>query len=196
MTVFETVRRNLEANGFAVSCFATKEEACDYLDQKLDGKTVGHGGSMTLQELGLFDRLESHTTLLRHKPGIAPEGAATTQVYLSSVNGLAETGEIINIDGNCNRVSSTMYGHDELYLVVGCNKLAPDYDAALWRARNIAAPKNAQRLGIKTPCAVNGDRCYDCKSPARICRALTVLWRKPRGLQHAEVVLVNESLGF
>ena len=198
MTKFDTVRKNLEANGFAVTCFATKEEACDYLNQKLDGRTIGFGGSITLKEMGLYDTLSTHNETHWHwvdGPTECP-AAATAQVYFSSVNGLAETGEIVNIDGNCNRISATMYGHDELYLVVGKNKLAGDYDAALWRARNVAAPKNAQRMSCKTPCAVNGDKCYDCKSPARICRALTVLWRKPKGLQHAEVVLIDEELGY
>ena len=78
---------------------------------------------------------------------------------------------------------------------MGRNKLAPDYDAALWRARNIAGPKNAQRLQKKTPCAVKGDKCYDCKSPERICSALVVYWRKPSSMDF-EVVLVDEDLGF
>lgn len=194
MTKFDTVRKNLEANGFAVSCFATKEEACDYLAEKLAGKTVGHGGSMTLVEMGLPDRLAECTTLYRHGPGL--EEPLSTQAYLCSVNGLAETGEIINIDGAGNRVSATMFGREELYLVVGKNKLAPDYDAALWRARNIAAPKNAKRLNRKTPCAVNADKCYNCSSPERICRAFTVLWKKPFGLKSAEVVLIDEDLGY
>lgn len=196
MADFETLRKNLEENGFEVSCFATAAEACDYLDKKLDGKTVGHGGSVSLQEMGLLDRLESHAVLYRHQPGNIPAGAATAQAYLCSVNGLAETGEIINIDATCNRVSSEMYGHEELYLVVGKNKIAPDYDAALWRARNIAAPLNAKRLGRKTPCAVRGDKCYNCNSPERICRALTVLWKKPFGIKRAEVVLVDQDLGY
>jgi hypothetical protein len=192
----ETLRKNLEQNGFAVSHFATAAEAADYLDRKLDGKTVGHGGSMTLEELGLLDRLESHATVYRHKPGSIPQESATAQAYICSVNGLAETGEIVNIDGTCNRVSSMLYGHQELYLVVGSNKLAADYDAALWRSRNISAPLNAKRLGRKTPCAVKGDRCYNCNSPERICKGLTVLWRKPGGIGYAEVVLVDQELGY
>jgi hypothetical protein len=192
----ETLRKNLEQNGFAVSHFATAAEAADYLDKKLDGKTVGHGGSMTLEEMGLLDRLESHATVYRHRPGIIPQEAATAQAYLCSVNGLAETGEIVNIDGTCNRVSSIMYGHEELYFVVGSNKLAADYDAALWRARNIASPLNAKRLGRKTPCAAKGDRCYNCNSPERICRGLSVLWKKPGGIGYAEVVLVDQELGY
>jgi len=80
-------------------------------------------------------------------------------------------------------------------LVVGKNKLAENYDKALWRARNIAAPKNAQRLGAATPCAAKGDRCYDCKSPGRICKGLVVLWEKP-GKSDIEVVLIDQELGF
>lgn len=196
MADFETLRKNLERNGFQVSYFDTAEEACAYLDQKLDGKTVGHGGSVTLQEMGLLDRLERHAVVYRHQPQNIPAGAAAAQAYLCSVNGLAETGEIINIDGTGNRVASTMFGHEELYLVVGVNKIAPDYDSALWRARNIAAPLNARRLERKTPCAVKGDRCYNCNSPERICRGLTVLWKKPFGIQRAEVVLIDQKLGY
>ena len=193
---FSTVKANLEARGFAVSCFATAEEASDYLAGKLAGKTVGHGGSVTLQEMGLLDRLSACATVVSHWNGHSFAEAAGAPVYLSSVNGLAETGEIINIDGTGNRVASTIFGHEEVYFVVGRNKLAPDYDQALWRARNIASPKNAQRLGKKTPCAVKGDRCYDCQSPDRICQVLTVLWGKPQGVEHMEVVLVEEELGY
>ena len=95
------------------------------------------------------------------------------------------------VDGNGNRVASTLFGHETVYLVVGSNKLAPDYESALWRARNIAAPKNAQRLNRKTPCAVKGDRCYDCSSPDRICRALVVLWGKPNTVKKMEILLVE-----
>ena len=79
--------------------------------------------------------------------------------------------------------------------MVGRNKLAPTYDEALWRARNIAGPKNAQKLHKKTPCAINADRCYDCKSPDRICRGLAVLWEAVTSME-MEVVLIDEELGF
>ena len=146
--------------------------------------------------MGLAERLGTHNRILSHWTGGTQEEAAGAQVYLSSVNGAAETGELINIDGTGNRVASTLYGHEEVYFVVGINKIAPDYDAALWRARNIAAPKNAQRLHRETPCAVKGDKCYNCRSPQRICRALTVHWCKPGSIQRAEVVIVGEELGY
>ena len=193
---FSKVKSSLEERGFAVSCFATAEEAMDYLDGKLDGKTIGIGGSMTIRDMGLDQRLEKHNQVIWHWKDGSLQDAARAEVYLASVNGLAETGEIINIDGAGNRVASTIFGHEEVYFIVGRNKLAPDYDGALWRARNIASPKNAQRLGKKTPCAAKGDKCYDCKSPDRICRALTVLWEAPTGVGRSEVVLIDQELGY
>ena len=189
------LQKNLEERGFAVSRFDTAAQAADYLDAALDGKSVGIGGSVTIQEMGLAERLREHAQVLWHWAGSTTQAAAGAQVYLTSVNGAAETGELINIDGTGNRVASGLFGHEKVYFIVGRNKVAPDYDAALWRARNIAAPKNAQRLGRKTPCAAKGDRCYDCKSPERICRALVVYWEKP-GSMDMEVVLVDEDLGY
>lgn len=195
---FETVKENLEARGFTVSVFASGAEAAAYLNGAIDQKSVGFGGSMTLEQLGLYETLGKHNTVVWHWKQAAAEArreAAGTAVYLSSANGLAETGEIINIDGAGNRVASTLFGHEKVYFVIGRNKLAPTYDEALWRARNIAAPKNARRLERKTPCAVKGDRCYDCKSPERICRGLVTLWAPMTGME-TEVILVDEDLGM
>ena len=199
MKFFETAEQNLKARGFAVRTFATAEEAAAYLDGQIDGKTVGFGGSVTLDTMGLYDLLSRHNTVVWHwktqDPNTARKEAMNAQVYLTSANGLAETGEIVNIDGAGNRVAATLFGHEKVYFVIGRNKLAPTYEEALWRARNIAAPKNAQRLGKKTPCAVKGDRCYDCKSPERICRALVTLWEPVMGME-TEVLLVDQDLGM
>ena len=197
-----TVEKNLKERGFKVAAFATAKEAADYLNAQIDGESVSFGGSMTLSQMGLFESLGKHNTMFSHwnvpdgmNADEVREKAATCEHYLLSANGLAETGEIINIDGTGNRVASSLFGHKKVWYVVGSNKLAPSYDKALWRARNIAAPKNAQRLHAKTPCAVKADHCYDCKSPGRICRALTVLWGAMMG-SDMEVVLVNEDLGY
>lgn len=195
MPNYELLMENLKKRGYDVSFFPTAAAARDYLDAAIDGRSVGFGGSVTLQELGLFELLDRHNRVIWHWREAKPLDAMTTDVYLSSVNGIAETGEIVNIDGTCNRVCGTLFGHDTVYLVAGRNKIAPDYEGALWRARNIAAPKNAQRLGRKTPCAAKGDRCYDCDSPERICNALVTLWRKSGGARKMEVVLVDEDLG-
>ena len=110
MPGFEKVRKNLEAHGFDVTCFDTAAEAADYLDRRLDGKTVGHGGSITLKELGLLERLQSHAVVRSHWLGDSFADAAAAPVYLTSVNALAETGELINMDGTGNRVASTIFG--------------------------------------------------------------------------------------
>ena len=199
---YAAIMKRLEELGYAVSFFAKKEEAADYLDAEIDATTVGFGGSVTLKEMGLYEKLSAHNEVVWHN--VLPKGADTkptrmkaidTKVYLSSVNGMAETGEIINIDGTGNRVGAIFYGHEKVYLIVGKNKIAPDYDSALWRARNIASPKNAQRLGVKTPCAAKADRCYNCKSPQRICRGLAVLWENMMNAD-IEIILVDEELGY
>ena len=196
---FTKVSENLKARGYAVQCFATAQEAADYLNGAIDGVSVGFGGSMTLEQMGLFERLSGHNRALWHwREGTAEDPrkeALTADVYVTSVNGMDEDGDLINIDGAGNRVAATLFGHRKVYFVVGRNKLAPTYEEALWRARNISAPKNAQRLQRKTPCAAKGDKCYDCKSPARICRGLVVLWKPMMGME-AEVVLVDEDLGY
>ena len=199
---FSKVKAALELRGFKVSIFASSAEASRYLNEQIDGMSVSSGGSITLEQTGILASLAQHNELISHwhvPEGKSPDEvrlqAMTTDVYLSSVNGLAETGELINIDGTGNRVGSTLFGHNKVYFVVGRNKLAPTYEDALWRARNIAAPRNAQRLGVKTPCAEKADRCYDCKSPERICRGLVVLWEAMKSCK-TEVVLVDEELGY
>ena len=197
MADFRKVEKHLTDKGFSVKVFATGAEAAAYLDKVIDGKSVGFGGSMTLRELGLYDKLSSHNKVYWHCLDGEKERvlAMNTEVYLTSVNGLAETGELINIDGTGNRLASTLYGHDKVYFIVGRNKLAPTFDEALWRARNIAGPKNAHRLQLKTPCARNGDRCYDCKSPDRICKGMSVHWEAMMG-SDSEILLVDEDLGY
>lgn len=200
MPNWEKLEESLRQNGFEVIRFASGKEAADYLNAEIDGKTVGIGGSVTIQELGLYESLGAHNEVFWHwdekqAPGVL-DRAAGAEIYLTSVNGLAETGEIINIDGNGNRLASTLYGHQQVYFVVGANKVAEDFDAALWRARNIAGPKNAVRLHKKTPCAVKGDKCYNCKSPERICGAMLTFWRRPKSIPQAKVILVEEELGY
>ena len=197
MADFTKVEQALRQRGYTVRVFENGGAAADYLNGAIDGVSVGIGGSVTVQQLGLYDRLAAHNQVYWHWQGGLEQRtrAAGADVYLTSANGLAETGEILNIDGAGNRVASTLYGHKKVYFVIGANKLAPTRDEALWRARNIAAPRNAQRLEKKTPCAVNGDRCYDCKSPDRICRGLVELWGPMMGME-AEVILINEDLGM
>ena len=197
---FEALKQTLEQNGFTVTVCATGAEAAAYLNRVIDGTAVGCGVSMTLEELGLYDSLASHNTLIYHRRSedveAARRAAMSTEVYLLSANGIAEsTGEIISIDGVGNRAASALFGHRKVYFVAGRNKVSLDYASALHRERNVVAPKNARRMGIKTPCAAKADRCYDCNSPERICRGLVVHYKRMKSME-MEVVLVDEELGY
>lgn len=152
------------------------------------------GGSMTMKQLGFPENFADSTDAHWHwiDKGVYCQ---TPDVYLSSANGLSETGEIVNIDGKCNRVAATLFGPKRCIFVCGVNKLRPDLQSAIERARNIAAPLNAKRLNKKTPCAVD-DRCHNCKSPERICRAMVIHMGAPSGFESCEVVLIGEKLGY
>ena len=189
--------RNLESRGFRVSHVADGEEAAAYIAAAVSGKSVGIGGSKTVEALGLYDKLSENNTVYWHwkVPGRDTlKSAALADVYLSSANAISEDGEILNIDGTGNRLAGTLFGHEKVWIIVGTNKIAPDFDAALRRARNEAAVKNCARFGKKTPCQLDGT-CHDCRSQDRICKALTVLWEPMNGME-TEVVLIDGDFGF
>jgi len=199
---FTKLKTNLEKKGYAVRVFGTKESAASYISDQINGKTVGLGGSVTIRQMNLFSMLSEHNTVYWHDE--KPEGmsvpetrtaAIRSEIYISSVNGISEAGEIVNIDNTGNRVAAISYGPEKVYLVLGINKVASGLEEAIYRARNVAAPLNAQRLKRNTPCAVKADKCYDCQRPERICRNLSVLWEKPTGAEY-EVILINEELGY
>lgn len=199
---FEKIKKAFLNNGFEVSTFDTKEQASEYLNKEIDKKTVGFGGSVTLDEMKLYDSLSTHNTIFSHwnvQDGKTATDmineAMTSDIYITSANAVSENGEIVNIDGRGNRASSTLYGHKKVYIVIGKNKIESDLEKAIFRARNIAAPKNAQRLKTKTPCAIKGDKCYNCNSKDRICNALIVHYKKMLSCD-MEIVIINENLGF
>ena len=195
----EKIVENLRKNGFAVTVFDTKEAAADYIAGSLHGKTIGIGGSATVTEMGLYDRLTADNTVYWHAktPGDETQLAAcNAQVYIASANAISAEGYILNIDGRGNRLAGTLMKKERVLIVAGQNKLAGPFPEAVERAHAVAGPKNARRLNKKTPCAAAGDTCYDCASPERICNALLVLWRRPFWCESMEVVLVREELGF
>ena len=200
----QIVKENSEKKGFKVSVFSDAKEASDYLNKEINNTSVAFGGSMTLAEMGLFDTLKTHNEIWYHSNAELIEKygreeifkrAMGADVYISSVNGMSSDGVLINIDGNGNRIASTAFGHTKVYYVVGKNKIEDTFEKAMWRARNIAAPKNAQRLNRKTPCAIKGDKCYNCSSPERICRGILIT-ETPMSAQETEILLVNENLGY
>lgn len=199
MADLEKTGKNLENRGFRVHRFASGAEAAEFLVQTLHGTSIGIGGSVTIDTLGVYDRLCGSNKVFWHWKNHAPETrerAGKAETYLCSVNGVSEIGEIVNIDGFGNRVAGTIYGPERVFLVVGRNKIAPDLTGAIDRARNIAAPLNARRLNRHTPCAVGEPRCHDCRSPEKVCGVMTVFFMPPTSIKEFHVILVDESLGY
>lgn len=199
MADLEKTGKNLEGRGFRVHRFASGVEAAEFLVQTLHGTSIGIGGSVTIDTLGVYDRLCGSNEVFWHWKNHAPETrerAGKAETYLCSANGVSENGEIVNIDGFGNRVAGTIYGPERVFLVVGRNKIAPDLTGAIDRARNIAAPLNARRLNRHTPCAVGEPRCHDCRSPEKICGVMTVFFMPPTSIKEFHVILVDETLGY
>lgn len=195
---FEKLKKNFAKKSCTVSHFPTAEAAARHIADALAGMTVGIGGSMSVDEAGLYDLLSERSTVYWHlleKTDEVMLAACEAPVYITSANAVSEDGCIVNIDGRGNRLAGTLLKKDKVIFLVGANKIAPDLPAAVERARNVAAPKNAARLGCKTPCAVTG-HCHDCASPERICSALLVFWQKPFWARELELVVVDESLGY
>lgn len=199
MADLEKTGKNLEGRGFRVHRFASGTEAAEFLVQTLHGTSIGIGGSVTIDTLGVYDRLCESNEVFWHWKNHAPETreqAGKAETYLCSANGVSENGEIVNIDGFGNRVAGTIYGPERVFLVVGRNKIAPDLTGAIDRARNIAAPLNARRLNRHTPCAVGEPRCHDCRSPEKVCGVMTVFFMPPTSIKEFHVILVDEDLGY
>jgi hypothetical protein len=194
----------LVAHGFKAIYAKTKEEAAQEIWKHITPKQrIGVGGSLSIRELGIFEKLEAQGyTIYDHwKPGLSKENTLeirksqmTCDLFLSSSNAVTLNGELVNIDGIGNRVNSINFGPGKVILVAGYNKIVEDVQEGIKRIKNIAAPLNARRLNIDVPCAKVG-KCVDCNSSNRICRVLVILERKP-SLTDIFVILVGEELGF
>ncbi len=179
---------------------ANKEEALKLaLELIPEGSDVTMGGGESIVELGLVDALKegNYNFIDRFAFDSPRDGmlkAYDADVFLSSANAMTDDGVLVNIDGNANRVSAIAYGPKKVIFVVSIDKICPDVDSAMKRARNVAAPANAQRVGVDTPCTKLG-ACVNCKSPSTICsQFLITRFSKPEDRIH--VILVNEALGF
>jgi len=193
----EKLTDNLLKLGYEVKVFENQEDATDYLCKTNINTSIGFGGSMTVKEMNLYEQLSKHNDVYWHwesKDKDIYQKAINSRVYISSVNGVSENGELINIDGTCNRISSCFYGHEKVILIFGTNKIRENFEKALDRARNIAAVKNAIRLNKNTPCT-KGNKCFDCNAPDRICKGLSVLWRKPSNGIY-EIIIIKQELGY
>ena len=164
-----------------------------------EGSAVTMGGGMSVHEIGLVKALKEGNYNFIDRDEIADKRAAMlaaydADVFLASVNAMTEDGILVNIDGNSNRVSAIAQGPKKVLFIVGMNKVCDDVDGAVKRARNVAAPINAQRFGLSTPCSKTG-ACMDCKSMDTICcQFLITRFSKHPG--RIQVILVNDNLGF
>ncbi len=194
------VIKGLESRNMSGYYAASKEEAlAQALELIGEGSSVTMGGAMSAHEIGLVAALKdgNYSFIDRDAapdPRAAMLAAYDADVFLSSANAITEDGILVNIDGNSNRVSAIAQGPRKVVFIVGMNKVCDDVDGAMKRARNVAAPINAQRFGLNTPCAKTG-ACADCKSPDTICcQFLVTRFSRHEGRIH--VILVNDNLGF
>ena len=186
----EVLIKNLTARHFGACYCATKEEALQKaLSLIPEGSKVGWGGAMSAQEIGLLDALEAGNW---NAVGRNTDGGM--DVFFTGANGLSLDGQMVNIDGLGNRVSAIIYGPKTVVVIAGMNKVVDTLEAAVQRARTVAAPINVQRLQKETPCAKTGV-CYDCKHEDCICNHI-VITRHSRPTGRIQFVLVGEDLGF
>ena len=194
-----TVIKGLESRNMSGYYAADKEEALKQALQLIpEGSSIAMGGCMSAHEIGLIKALEegNYNYMDRDKMErrAALMEAYDADVFLSSANAITDDGIMVNIDGNSNRVSCIAQGPRKVIFIVGINKVCSDLDAAMKRARNVAAPANAQRFEVKTPCKEKG-KCFDCKSPDTICCQFLIT-RYSRHTGRIHVILVNDNLGF
>lgn len=195
----ETVIKGLKSRNMSGYYAANKEEALKQaLELIPEGSTISMGGCMTAHEIGLIDALEkgNYNYIDRDKMDAreALLAAYDSDIFLSSTNAMTNDGILVNIDGNSNRVSCIAQGPRKVIFIVGINKICSDFDSALKRARNVAAPANAQRFNINPPCKETG-KCFDCKSPDTVCCQFLVT-RYSKHKDRIHVILVNDNLGL
>ena len=214
--LIKKVLENLQKNKMEAYFAKDSEEALKTVESLLQkGDTIAVGGSVTLNEIGAMELISNgnYNFLDRYKKGITPEelkqvyaDSLSADCYLCSSNAVTESGELYNVDGNCNRIAALTFGPKNVIVVVGKNKIVPTLKDAVLRVKTVAAPKNAVRLGLDTYCAKNGE-CVSlkvgdkygmlcgCDSPKRICATATVTSMQ-RHVGRIKVIIVDQELGF
>ena len=194
------VIKGLESRNMSGYYAKDKAEALE-LALKLipEGSSIAMGGAMSAHEIGLVEAVKSGDYRFIDRDKAEDKRAAMlaaydADIFLSSANAMTEDGILVNIDGNSNRVSAIAQGPRKVIFIVGMNKVCDDIDGAMKRARNVAAPINAQRFGLSTPCTSTGS-CMNCKSPDTICCQFLIT-RYSRHKDRIHVILVNDNLGF
>lgn len=195
--------KNLQKRQFEAYYCENREDALEKaLSLIPDGVTVGWGGAMSAEQIGLMDALRNRnvTLLDRAKAASQQERVSimkqclTADVFLTGANALSLDGQMVNIDGNGNRVAAIVYGPESVIVVAGMNKVCDTLEQAVQRARTLAAPANAQRFEISTPCKAAGS-CHDCLSPDCICNQILIT-RHCKSAGRIKFILVGEDLGL
>lgn len=200
----EKTRKSLEKNNYEVYIVEKKDDVNDILKDIIpQNSTVSFGGSMSIIEAGVIEFLRNNDYHLldRYKEGLSPDDIGKlyresffSDFYITSSNAITENGELVNLDGNGNRVAAMIFGPKKIVIIAGWNKIVKNLDDAYERVRNFASPINSKRLNRKTPCVQVGN-CVDCNSDERICNHYVVTYRqntRGRGI----VILVKEDIGF
>lgn len=195
----QTVIKGLQSRNMTGYYAEDKEAALKQaLELIEENSTISMGGCMSAHEIGLVQALQEGNYQYLDRSKMEPrEGllaAYDSDVFLSSANAMTSDGILVNIDGNSNRVSCIAQGPKKVIFIVGMNKVCDDLDSAMKRARNVAAPANAQRFEVKTPCKETG-KCFDCKSPDTICCQFLIT-RYSRHTDRIHVILVNDTIGY
>ncbi len=194
----------LRKRDFNAEYFHSVDEVNDYLLRNIPvHASVGIGGSMTIRELSIIEKLEERGNKVIHhwQKGLTEETdkeirkkEMLADYYLTSANAITKNGDIINIDGIGNRIAAMVYGPDNVYIIAGYNKIVPSIHDGIKRSKEIAAVMNAKRVSAQTPC-VNTGMCIDCNVKGRICRVISIMQFRPWHT-NITVLLVNEALGF
>jgi L-lactate utilization protein LutB len=208
----EKIMKNLKANNMEAFYVEKKEDVAALVKSLLiKGETISCGGSVTLSECGVMELMRSgdYVFLDRAVPGLTPQDIKdiyrktfSANAFLTSANALTQDGELVNVDGNGNRVSAITFGPDKVICIVGINKIVSNVEEGFKRVKNVAAPKNAVRLNSNTPCKTlghciypDGDIATGCKSPDRLCAHYVVnAFQRTSG--RIKVIICPENLGY
>ncbi|MBI9089729.1 MAG: lactate utilization protein [Desulfobacterium sp.] len=204
----EELKTALEANNFEVwiadTTIHAKEIVINEIIPRSNPQTISWGGSMTLMDTGIeeaLNTLDGPIVINKNEPGISKaekaeriKAAMTAELYFTGTNAVTENGQLVNLDMIGNRVGALTFGPREVVVLMGQNKVVPDLDSAMVRIKEYAAPTNAMRLDMKTPCTKTG-QCMDCSSPARICNTWTIT-EKSFPPKRVKVILIRQDLGL
>jgi hypothetical protein len=190
----ETIK-NLEINNFNVYLFKKRDDAVNAILKKLEpAKSISRGGSVTVDELGIIDKIKERGMPFRDYVKMDDRLASlTAEYYITSSNAITKDGKLVNIDGFGNRVSAISCGPRQVLIVAGTNKIVNDTHEGFRRIKETAAPLNAKRLKKNTPCAETG-LCDDCDSDDRICRVTSIVTKPYK--DRVTIYLIDEQLGF